>query len=106
MLLSNIFSNRLNDLVDNSDKKDVINCCQNKNTTSPQLPATERNRVAGHSEPEERMEGAKRDMSDISFLYQGTIKYNWYRKKEQDSKPASEQRKAIAGRGNTEAYKQ
>ncbi len=74
--LSNTFSNRLDDLVDRSDKEDVISHRRNRNATSLQLPATGRDRVAGHSEPEERMEGAKRDISDISFLYQRIIKCN------------------------------
>ncbi len=69
MPLSNMFSNRLDDLVDSSDEEDVISCRQNRNATSPQLSATGRDRVAGHSEPEERVEGAKGDTSDISSLY-------------------------------------
>ncbi len=76
MPLSNTFSNRLDNLVDSSDKEDVISRRRNRNTTSPQLSATGRDRVAGHSEPEEQMEGAKGDMSDVSFLYQGIIKCN------------------------------
>ncbi len=67
--LSNTFSNWLDDLVDSSDEEDVISRRQNRNATSPQLPATGRNRVAGHFESEERMEGVKRDTSDVSFLY-------------------------------------
>ncbi len=67
--LSNTFSNRLADLVDSSDEEDVISRRQNRNATSPQLPAIGRDRVARHSEPEERMEGAKGDTSDVSFLY-------------------------------------
>ncbi len=69
MLLSNTFSNRLDDLVDSSNEEDIISRRRNRNVTSPQLPATRRDRVAGHSEPEERMEGAKGDTSDVSFLY-------------------------------------
>ncbi len=69
MPLSNIFSNRLDDLVDSSNEEDVISRRQNKNATSPQLPATGRDRVADHSEPEKRIEGAKEDISDVSFLY-------------------------------------
>ncbi len=76
MPLSNTFSNRLDDLVDSSDEEDVISRRQNRNATSLQLPATGRDRVAGHSEPEERMKGAKGNMSDVSFLYQGIIKCN------------------------------
>ncbi len=67
--LSNMFSNKLNDLINSSDEEDVISRRRNKNATSPQLPATRRDKVAGHSKPEERMEGAKRNTSDVSFLY-------------------------------------
>ncbi len=74
--LSNTFSNRLDDLVDSSDEEDVINCRRNRNAMSPQLPAIGRDRVVGDSEPEERMEGAKGDTSDVSFLYRGIIKCN------------------------------
>ena len=106
--LSNVFSNRLDDLVDTSDEEDVISRRQTGNATSSQLPgreknrvvgnsqmqegASERNRVIGHSEKEERasgrngvagrsdkeegMEGANEDMSEVSFLDQGIIKYN------------------------------
>ncbi len=74
--LSNTFNNRLDDLVDSSDKEDIISHRQNRNASSPQLPATGRDRVVRHSEPEERMEDAKGDMSDVSFLYRGIIKCN------------------------------
>ncbi len=74
--LSNIFSNRLDDLVDSSDKEDVINCRQNRNATSLQLPAIRSNRIASYFEPKKWMKGAKGDTSDISFLYQGIIKCN------------------------------
>ncbi len=76
MPLSDIFSNRLDDLVNCSDKKDVISHHQNRNTISPQLSATGRDRVTGHFEPKERMEGAKGDTSDVSLLYRGIIKCN------------------------------
>ncbi len=76
MPLSNTFSNRLDELVNSSDEEDIISRRQNRNATSPQLPAIRRDRVAGHSEPEERMEGAKGDTSDVSFLYLGIIKCN------------------------------
>ncbi len=69
MLLSNMFSNKLDDLVDSSDEEDVISHRQNRNTTSPQLLATGKDRIAGHSEPEERIEGTKRDTFNVSFLY-------------------------------------
>ena len=74
--LSNIFSNRFDDLVNSSNKEDVISRCQNRNLTSPQLPAIRKDRVATHSELEERIEGAKKDISDVSFIYQGIIKCN------------------------------
>lgn len=68
--LSNIFNNKFDDLINSSDKKNVISCRQNRNSISLQLPAIKRNRVAGHFEPEEKMEGVKGDISDVSFLYQ------------------------------------
>ncbi len=74
--LSNTFSNRLDDLVNSSDKKDVISRRQNRNATSSQLSAKGRDRVAGHFGLEERIEGTKGDMSDVSFLYPGKIKCN------------------------------
>ena len=48
-LLSNIFSNRLNDLVNSSDEEDVINQYHNKNAMSPQLPAIVKNKVVNYS---------------------------------------------------------
>ena len=64
-----MFYNRFNNLVNSSDKKDIISHCQNKNVTSSQLSAIEKNRIAGHSKPEEQTESAKRDKSDVSFFY-------------------------------------
>ncbi len=69
MPLSNTFSNRLDNFVDSSDEEDFISRHQNRNATSPQLSATGRDRVAGHSGPEERIKGAKGDTFDISFLF-------------------------------------
>ncbi len=74
--LSNTFSNRLDDLIDSFDEEDIISRRQNRNATSPQLSATRRDRVAGHSKPEERMEGAKGNTSDVNFFYQRIIKCN------------------------------
>ena len=81
--LSNIFSNRFDDLVDSSDNKDVISRRQKKNATSPQLPAigkngvvghsgiekeaAGRNRVAGYAGIEPGMNGANGDSSDVRF---------------------------------------
>ena len=53
VLLSNMFSNRFDNLVNNSDKEDVINHCQNRNVINSQLPAIGKNKVVGHSKPEE-----------------------------------------------------
>lgn len=53
MLLSNLFSNKLDNLANNSDKADVISCCQTKNAISSWLPDIGRNKVANHSEIEE-----------------------------------------------------
>ena len=76
MSLSYIFNNRLDDLVNSSDNENVINHHQNKNATSSQLLATGKVRVASYFEPEKWIENAKRDTSNISFLYQGIIKCN------------------------------
>lgn len=69
MPLFNMFSNRLSNLVNSSNKKDIMSRCQNKNTTSFQLLATGKNRVIDYSELEEQIEGAKKDMFDLCFLY-------------------------------------
>ena len=74
--LSNIFNNRLDDLIDSSNKKDIISYYQNRNATNSQLPATGKDRVTSYFELEERIEGVRGDMSDVSFFYQGIIKYN------------------------------
>ena len=84
MPLSNLFSDRLDDLVDSSDDKDVISRCQKKNATRARLPtigsngvisyfeieegATRRNRVAGHSGMEHGIECANGDSSNVSFI--------------------------------------
>lgn len=83
MLLFNIFSNKLDNFVNSSDNEDIISHYQKKNTTSPWLPITGRNRVASHSGMEEKtaetnriagysgiklgMEGANGDLSDVRF---------------------------------------
>ncbi len=71
MSLSNVFSNRLDDLVDSSDEEDVIRCRRTRNATSLRLPgkrkngiveegASRSNRVAGHFEMEEGASGKNR----------------------------------------------
>ena len=81
--LSNIFSNRLNDFIDNSDDENVISCRQRRNATSLRLPATGRdkvidhsrmeegaagrNKVASHSRMEPGMDGANGDLLNIRF---------------------------------------
>lgn len=83
--LFNIFSNRLDNLVNSYDEENIISHCQNRNATSPQLPAIEKNRVAGHSKIEEgaternrvtgcfeikeEIESVNEDTFDVSFLY-------------------------------------
>lgn len=76
MLLSNMFNNRLDNLVDSSNKEDVISCCQKKNAISLELPAIGRDKVAGYFALEERIKDIKRDTSDVSFLNYDIIKYN------------------------------
>ena len=53
MPLFNIFSNKLNDFVNNFNNKDVISRCQKENTTNSQLLAKKRNIVANYSQIEE-----------------------------------------------------
>lgn len=53
MQLSNIFINKLDNLVDSSDDKDIISRHWSENATSCQLQAIGRNRVADHSKIEE-----------------------------------------------------
>ena len=71
MPLSNVFSNRLDDLVDSSNEEDVICCRRTRNATSLRLPGTGRkkiaeegtsgrNRVACHSEMEKGASGRNR----------------------------------------------
>lgn len=48
MPLSNIFSNKLNYLDNSLDNKDIISRCQKRNTISPWLLATGRNRIVGY----------------------------------------------------------
>lgn len=57
MLLSNIFSNKLDDFVNSSNNEDIISHCQKRNTISPQLLVTERNGVASHSKIEQGIVG-------------------------------------------------
>lgn len=64
-----MFSNRLDDLIDSSNKENVIIHYQNRNTISLQILAIEKNKVAGHFELKEQIESIKRDISDINFLY-------------------------------------
>ena len=58
--LSNVFSNRLDDLVDTSDEEDVISRRQTKNATSPRLPGRGKNRVAGNYQMQEGASGRNR----------------------------------------------
>lgn len=90
--LSNVYSNRIDDLVDSSNKEDIINRYQSRNATCLQLPDISKNRVAGHSkikegvirkngvtghsERGEGMEDMNGDMSEISFIDRGITRYN------------------------------
>lgn len=58
--LSNLFGSRLNDLVNSFDKKDIISYCQRTNATSPWLPTTGRNGVAGQFELRKKTVGRNR----------------------------------------------
>ena len=84
VLLSNAYSNRIDNLIDSFDKENVISRRQSKNATNPRLSDTGGNRVAshfkikeratkkygvtGHSKKRERMEDVNGDMSEVSFL--------------------------------------
>lgn len=57
MSLSNMFSNKFDNLVNSSNKEDVISNCQIKNTMSYQIFATERNKVTNHYQIDERAFG-------------------------------------------------
>ena len=60
MPLSNVFSSRLDDLVNSSDKKDVIRCRQIKNAISPELLRTRKNKIASYSKIKEETSGRNR----------------------------------------------
>lgn len=77
MSLSNLFSNRLDNLIDSSNEENIISCCSDKNATNPQLPAIWENEVTGDSKLDERMEDLNEDTLDLSFFYWGVIKCNW-----------------------------
>lgn len=69
MLLFNIFNNRLDDIFNSSDKKNIISRHQNKKAASPQLLATKKDRVTDYFELEKQINNTKRDPSNINFLY-------------------------------------
>lgn len=85
MPLSNIFSNWLNNFINNSDKKNVISYYQNKNAIDSWLLAIRRsnivgpieieektlkkNQVAGYFKMEEKIKDINKNISNISFLY-------------------------------------
>ena len=74
--LSNAYSNRLDNFINTSKKKDIISRCQTRNATSPQLSNIGRNGVAAHFKRGEGMENRNRDMSKVCFFDQRIIKYN------------------------------
>lgn len=67
--LLNIFSNKPNNLINNSDEKDIIGHRVKKNIISFQLLAIGRNRIACHFEIEEGIKSINGDKFDGSFLY-------------------------------------
>ena len=68
MLLSNAFSNRLDDLVDTFDKEDIISRRPTRNATSPRLLGIGRNKVVGHFQREKGIEDVNRDLFKVCFL--------------------------------------
>lgn len=87
--LFNIFSNKLNNLVDSSNKENIISYCQIRNAMSLQLLIIRRNSGVGLIEInkctsrknentrqfkiKEVIRGANMVISDISFFYQRII---------------------------------
>lgn len=69
MPLFNLFNNRLNDLIDNSDKEDIISCRLDKNVTSPQLLTIWENKVTGNFKLDKGIENLNKDIVNIIFLY-------------------------------------
>lgn len=69
MPLFNIFNNKLNNLVKNFDKKDIIYYKQTKNTTGFQQANTRRNRIAGYFEIEKKIEDVNKNIFEINFFY-------------------------------------
>ena len=55
--LSNMFNNRLDDLVNTFDKEDVISYYQTRNATSPRLPERGKNKVACNSQMQKKALG-------------------------------------------------
>lgn len=91
MLLSNLFSKRLNDFVNSFNNKNIIYCCKINNNINLWLVDTGRNSFASYFEKEKKatkkkkiadnfkiegVEGANRDISKVSIFYQQIIQYN------------------------------
>ena len=76
MLLFNMFSNKLDNFINISNEENIINQCQNRNLTNPRLLSIGRNKVTSYFERREEIKGVNGDMSEVSFLDQGIIKYN------------------------------
>lgn len=76
MTLFNIFKNKLNNLIDNSDEENNINYYQNRNTISFQLLTIRKDRVIGCFKLKKQIDSAKENIFDINFLYQRIIKCN------------------------------
>lgn len=55
MLLSNLFSNRLDDHVDSSVKEGIISYYPSRNAISLSLPATWENRIVGNFKLDKRI---------------------------------------------------
>ena len=53
MLLSNLFSNKLDNLISTLNKEDVFSYCQTENAISSQWPGKKKNRVVGNSQMQE-----------------------------------------------------
>lgn len=68
MLLFNLFSNRLDDLVNIFNKEDIIRYYLSRNTTNPWLLTIQRNKVTNNFKIDEKMKNSNRDIFNISFF--------------------------------------
>lgn len=93
--LSNMFSNGSDDIVNNSDEKNVISRYRNRNTTSLWLLVTGKSRVADHSRLKRRIESIYGNMLNVNFVYQRIMIYNWQENKHKTLNPWVDEKKQL-----------